>query len=269
MLRFDGVTYQYPGSPAPALEAASFEVVQGEHVALVGANGSGKTTLARLCNGLLVPTVGSVTIDGLSTRDEEDAYRVRSQVAFVAQNPDDQIVGTVVEEDVAFGPENLGVPPEEIRRRVDAAIEAVGLVGRERFEPHLLSEGQKQRLAIAGALAMMPRYFVLDEPTALLDPAGRASVMAIIEDLVRRGHGVIHVTHDLTEALHARRVIALREGRIVYDGDPWAFVEDGALVASLALEMPPIITLEHELRAGGAAVPLTLVPSEVVEALCR
>lgn len=268
MIELVDVTFTYPGAGTPALAGVSLTLAPGELVAVVGANGSGKSTLARLCDGLLLPCSGTVLVDGMDTRDGSRAYDVRSRVGLVLQDPDDQIVGTVVEEDVAFGPENLGVPREELRRRVDEAIAAVGLTGLERREPHLLSEGQKQRLAFAGALAMQPAYLVADEPTAMLDPNGRADVLAILGRLVAGGTGVVHVTHRLADLASASRVVALAAGRIAYAGEPAGLLADAALMARLGVSLPPVAELAASLRALGVGIPAdALTPAEVLEAL--
>jgi energy-coupling factor transport system ATP-binding protein len=210
-----------------------------------------------------------VTVDGLDTADPARTMDVRMLVGMVFQDPDDQIVGTVVEEDCAFGPENLGLPSAEIRLRVDEALDAVGLSGLERREPHLLSEGQKQRLAVAGALAMRPRYLVFDEPAAMLDPAGRRAVVSIMLHLARdEGHGVLVVTHDAADVVHADRVIGLAEGRIVYEGTPAELLGDGVAMAAVGLGLPSAGILASELRARGIGVPVTSIDAEsVVSAL--
>jgi energy-coupling factor transport system ATP-binding protein len=268
---FEDVTLRYGTDAAPALDRVSLTVAQGELVAVVGANGSGKSTLARLCDGLLTPSAGRVTVDGLDTADESHIWEVRSLVGMVLQDPDDQIVGTVVEEDCAFGPENLGLPPAEIVSRVREALDTVGLTGLERREPHLLSEGQKQRLAIAGALAMRPRYLVFDEPTAMLDPAGRRASVAALERLARAdGHGVVIVSHDITDIVRADRVIALAAGRVAFSGTPTELLSDSATVRSCGLALGGAWELAERLRAAGYAVPVTAVDAEsVVDALWR
>jgi len=268
MIEFNAVTYAYPGAATPAVTDISLRLSPGEIVALVGANGSGKSTLAKLANGLLVPGEGMVTVDGVDTRDAERVFDVRSRVGFVQQNPDNQIVGTVVEEDVAFGPENLGVPSAELRLRVDTALAAVGLTGMERREPHLLSEGQKQRLAIAGALAMQPSYLVFDEPTAMLDPRGRTDVLGVMCELRARGHGILHITHHLDDAAHADRVITLHSGGVVFDGAAEELFEDTARLESYGLELPPLAAIAAHLRTSGHQIPVAVTDaSQLVEAL--
>lgn len=268
MIELSEVRFLYPGAGRPALDGVSLALAPGQTIALLGPNGSGKSTLVRLMNALLLPSAGCVSVDGMDTRDESSVWDIRSRVGFVQQNPDNQIVGTVAEEDVAFGPENLGVPPAELRERVDRALAAVGLTGLERREPHLLSEGQKQRLAIAGALALQPSYLVLDEPTAMLDGAGRADVLAALSGLVSHGVGVVHVTHHLEDVLQADRAIVLAGGRIVYDGWPLELAADPALAAHLGIDVPPVVVLADALRQRGLAVPRDAVTAEsVVEAL--
>ncbi|MCE5203545.1 MAG: energy-coupling factor transporter ATPase [Coriobacteriales bacterium] len=269
MIVFRDVSFTYPGAQRPALRRISLRFEAGQRVAIVGANGSGKSTLARLANGLLVPCEGSVLVDGMDTADESRTFDIRSRVGLVLQNPDNQIVGTVVEEDVAFGPENLGVPRDELRARVDAAIAAVGLTGMERKEPHLLSEGQKQRLAIAGALAMDPAYLVLDEPTAMLDAAGRHAILEVLERLVTDGHGIVHITHDMAETIPADRVIALDDGKVAFDGPVAELLSNTHLLLRLGLEQPPMVVMAAVVRANGLEVPLAPAPEELVEALWR
>jgi energy-coupling factor transport system ATP-binding protein len=263
---FDHVGYRYPGSAGPVLEGVSFEVRPGLVTALVGANGSGKSTLALLADGLLRPEGGRVSVDGLDTSDDAMTWDVRALVGMVFQDPDDQIVGTVVEEDVAFGPENLGVASDEIRDRVDSALAAVGLAGLERREPHLLSEGQKQRVAIAGALAMRPAYLVLDEPTAMLDPEGRRAVLGLIDGLAADGHGVLHVSHDAAGVARADRVVALEAGRVFFDGSPADLLADAALMSRAGLTTPGIGRLAAELRGLGVEVPVSAMDAESVVA---
>jgi len=257
MLEIRDVSHEYPGPQGPvrALRGLSLTVKPGQVVALLGANGSGKSTLVRLCNGIMLPSAGSVSVDGISTTDPARVWEVRSKVGVVFQDPDNQIVGTVVEEDVAFGPENLGVAREELRSRVDEALAAVGLSGLERREPHLLSGGQKQRLAIAGALAMRPSYLVLDEPTSMLDPQGRSDVLSIITQLRTAGTGILHVTHDLTDVLDADAVIVLSEGSVAFSGPPAALVAGEVDFARLDLHVPAIWRFASELRSLGVRVP--------------
>ena len=270
MISFDEVSFAYRTgeSTTPALTRVTFSLERGETLAVLGANGSGKSTLARLANGLFVPDEGAVVVDGATTSDADRIWDVRTSVALVFQNPDNQIVGTVVEEDVAFGPENLGVERAEIRRRVDTSLATVGLAGFERREPHLLSGGQKQRLAIAGALAMRPTYLVMDEPTSMLDPEGRADVLAVTRRLRSEGHGVLHITHDLSDVASADRVIVLARGAVVFAGSPESLLEDWTRLAGWGLAVPSVALLAQRLRELGWMVPLAALDAEsVVEAL--
>jgi energy-coupling factor transport system ATP-binding protein len=267
MIEITEVTFTWPGASTPALRGVTLRVGPGETVALLGANGSGKSTLARLCDGLLLPGSGTVSVDGIDTTDPDRTWEVRSRVGLVLQDPEDQIVGTVVEEDVAFGPENLGVPRDELRRRVDEALAVTGLTGLERREPHLLSEGQKQRLAIAGALAMRPAYLVLDEPVAMLDPAGRAAVLGVVHRLAtEEGTGVLHVSHRLADVADADRAVVLVAGEVAYDGSAAGLFGDAPLLARAGLALPPIGELAEALRARGVAVPIDAVTPEAVVA---
>lgn len=270
VLLYEDVSFAYPSASGPvcALDSVSLSLAPGEMLAVLGANGSGKSTLARLANGIELPDSGRVTVDTMSTSDPGVTYEVRSSVGIVFQHPDDQIVATSVEDDVAFGPENLGLERVEIRRRVDGAISAVGLAGLERREPHLLSGGQKQRLAIAGALAMHPRYLVLDEPTSMLDPVGRAEVLDVVDGLAAAGHGVLLITHDLDEAMRADRAVVLTDGRVVFSGSPRELVEDSRL-AAWSLALSPELRLRVELRSLGVPVSVGSSRDELLAALCR
>ena len=257
MLHFDHITFSYRADPESvrALDGVSLSVARGQHVAVLGANGSGKSTLARLSNGVLLPKTGTVTVEGIDTRDEDRIHVLRETVGMVFQHPDDQIVATSVEDDVAFGPENLGLPADVIRTRVDDALAAVGLTGLERREPHSLSGGQKQRLAIAGALAMRPGYLVLDEPTSMLDPEGRADVLAIVAQLLVAGHGILHITHDLAEVASADRALVLSSGRVAFEGTPMELFGLQQLLTECGLELPSALRLADALRTLGAHVP--------------
>ena len=272
MITLTDICYSYTSAHGTtvALDGVSLQVGPGEQVAVLGGNGSGKSTLVRLVNGLLLAESGVVLVDGIDSRDQARSRELRERVGIVFQRPDDQIVATSVEDDVAFGPENLGLERVEIRRRVDEALSAVGLTGLERREPHLLSGGQKQRLAIAGALAMRPAYLVLDEPASMLDPSGRSEVLEIVERLRASGTGVLHVTHDLSDVLWADRVVVLDRGRLVFEGMMPDLIERPELLAASGLELPPISVLVTELRARGAVLARGIddAPS-LVEALWR
>ncbi|MDQ7849740.1 MAG: energy-coupling factor transporter ATPase [Armatimonadota bacterium] len=271
-MQVENLSYVYnPGTPQAvvALDGVSLQLERGEYVALVGANGSGKSTLAKCLNALLVPTSGRVLVDGLDTRDPHVVWQVRQRVGMVFQNPDNQLVATVVEEDVAFGPENLGLPPAEIRRRVEEALRIVGMWEHRRHAPHLLSGGQKQRVAIAGMLAMRPSCLILDEATAMLDPQGRAEVLQTVARLTREeGITVVHITHAMEEAALARRMVVLAGGRVVLQGTPAEVFEKPEILRRLQLTLPPAAALGRQLRAAGLPLrgPLTTV-DQLVDAL--
>lgn len=270
MLSFHDIHFSYPGSLESALHGVSLDVVPGSRVVVLGANGSGKSTLARLANGLLLPDSGEVQVDGHSTGDESRLRDVRRSVGMVFQRPEDQIVATTVEEDVAFGPENLGVGRAELRVRVDEALAAVGLLGMETREPHLLSGGQKQRLAIAGAIAMRPAYLVLDEPTSMLDPLGRDDVLAIIASLRSAGHGILHITHDLADIAGADIAVVLDCGRVVYEGPPDDLILHTELLRRCGLELPAVAALVIALREYGVPLPASVMTADSIsESLWR
>ena len=229
-----------------ALDGISLDIDKGSFVAVVGMNGSGKSTLAKCLNGLLAPTAGRVIVDGFDTAEEEHIWDVRRRVGMVFQNPDNQIVSSIVEDDVAFGPENLGVEPKEIRRRVDNALKRVGMYELRDKGAHMLSGGQKQRIAIAGAIAMMPECIVFDEPTAMLDPKGRASVMGIIRDLNAEGITCVLITHFMSEAEQADRVIVLKKGKVICDRTPEALFSDREMIEKAGLEMPTAIEIRDK-----------------------
>ncbi len=240
------------------LDNLTLSVRPGEFVAVLGHNGSGKSTLAKHFNAILLPSGGKVYVDGLDTCGEEHLLDIRRRVGMVFQNPDNQIVASVVEEDVAFGPENLGVPSAEIRERVDAALETVGMADYARHAPHLLSGGQKQRVAIAGVLAMRPRCIVLDEPTAMLDPVGRREVLDTIRRLnTEAGITVVLITHHMDEAAQADRLVVMHDGHIVADDKPALVFQNVDGLRSLGLEVPEPVALLYELRQAGVDVPLT------------
>lgn len=248
----------HPESPQAvvALDGLSFSIEPGEYVGIVGGNGSGKTTLARHLNALLLPTAGTVRVAGLDTRDRGAVWEIRRRVGMIFQNPDNQMVATVVEEDVAFGPENLGLPPHEIRERVDAALEAVGMSGFRRSAPHRLSGGQKQRVAIAGILAMRPACVVFDEATTMLDPQGCAEVLATVRELNRRdGITVILISHALDDLMDAGRIIALDAGRVVADGPPAEVFDRIDSLPGGRLDVPPLARLARWLRQDGLRLP--------------
>lgn len=255
---------------AKALNGINLTIDRGEYAAVIGHNGSGKSTLAKHFNALLTPTAGEVLVDGMSTRERKYLYEIRQRVGMVFQNPDNQIVATTVEEDVAFGPENLGLPPREIRERVAEALELVRMADMRRHAPHLLSGGQKQRVAIAGVIAMRPRCLVLDEPTAMLDPRGREEVLQTVLRLnEEEGITVIYITHFMEEARRARSLVVMDRGRIVLKGPPRRVFARGDLLRSLGLEVPPVTELAQRLMGRGLPVaPDILDADELVASLC-
>jgi len=261
------------GVDAVALKDVSLDIGRGEYIAIIGRNGSGKSTLAKLFNMILDPVEGTITVDGIDITDpelsEKDIIEVRRKIGMVFQNPDNQLVATIVEEDIAFGPENLGVPSDQIRVRVDEALETVGMSSYAQHEPHRLSGGQKQRIAIAGVLAMEPECIILDESTAMLDPRGRAEVIATVERLNKeRGITVIMITHYMNEAVRADRVIMLDNGVIVKDASAREIFSDSALLREYGLDVPQSIELVNELRKNGIEIsgdPITL--DECVDAI--
>ena len=253
-----------------ALNGITLTIDRGEFVAIVGANGSGKSTLAKHFNALLLPTEGEVLVDGLNTRDRSAVWEIRQRVGMVFQNPDNQLVATVVEEDVAFGPENLGLPPAQIVQRVEEALRIVDMVASRRHAPHRLSGGQKQRVAIAGILAMRPQCLVLDEATTMLDPQGQHEVLETVKRLNAEGITVIHITHTMEEAAECRRVIALSDGRVALDGPPEEVFARQAEVERLHLTLPPIPLLAHQLRRDGMPIPeRILTVEELADAVRR
>ncbi len=253
-----------------ALDNVSLQITEGEYVCLIGPNGSGKSTLARHLNALLLPAAGDVYVDGLLTGEEKHRWEIRRRVGLVFQNPDNQIVATTVEEDVAFGLENMGIDPPVIRRRVKEALELVGMSTLAQHAPHLLSGGQKQRVAIAGIIAMRPRCLVLDEPTAMLDPRGRREVLATISMLNRQEKvTVVHITHFMEETLEADRIIVMDRGKIACSGTPAEIFSGELDLESLGMDMPAIPALARALREGGLPVPPnTLNVDQLVDYLC-
>ncbi|MGN0479296.1 MAG: energy-coupling factor transporter ATPase [Hominenteromicrobium sp.] len=247
--------FSYDEETGEVLHGVDLDIEQGEFVALLGHNGCGKSTMAKLFNGMLVPTSGTVRVDGIDTSEEETQLDVRRRVGLVQQNPDNQLVAGIVEEDVAFGPENLGVEPAEIRRRVDAALKAVNMYEYREHAPHKLSGGQKQRIAIAGIIAMETQCIVLDEPTAMLDPRGRQEVMDTITYLNReRGITIVLITHYMDEAVQAGRVVVMDDGQILTDGDPRTVFAQVELLKRHHLDVPQATELVYRLNAAGCAI---------------
>ena len=254
----------------PAVNGVSFSVEEGEFVALVGHNGSGKSTIARLLNGLLQPQSGRVLVFGESTAEEKKLFEIRKNLGVVFQNPDNQMVATIVEDDIAFGPENVGLPREEIVKRVDFALHAVGMEEFRETAGQRLSGGQKQRIAIAGVLALMPKVMVLDESTAMLDPQGRKEVLEVIRRLNKELHiTVVHITHFMEEAAEADRIIVLNSGRLELDGTPREVFENYEKLREIGLDVPVAKSLEVLLAARGVEVGDCIFHEELVEKLCR
>ncbi|MDD3920910.1 MAG: energy-coupling factor transporter ATPase [Eubacteriales bacterium] len=256
MIELKDVCYRYENAARPALDGVTLSIQEGEMLAIVGHNGSGKSTLAKHLNALLLPESGVVTVDGLDTKDENNTLAIRQQVGMVFQNPDNQLVTTIVEEDIAFGPENLGVPPEDIRKRVDGALAAVDMQAFFDRAPHMLSGGQKQRIAIAGMLAMQPRVLVLDEATAMLDPEGRREVLAIVQKLNREQCiTVVIITQFMEEALLCNRVAVMAHGTIDMLGTPKEIFRQGAHLRELGLDVPAMVRIRDELAMQGTVLP--------------
>lgn len=259
------------GNEVSALNGINLDIPAGEFIAIIGANGSGKSTLARHLNALLLPTSGKCIVDGLDTTEEKNLWDIRQHVGMVFQNPDNQIVAAIVEEDVAFGPENIGVPGPEIRERVDRALAAVGMSDYAKHAPHLLSGGQKQRIAIAGVLALEPRVIVLDEPTAMLDPQGRQEIVRTVKRLNKeKGITIVYITHYMTEALEADRVVVMEKGHIRFYGTPHEVFSRVDELEKVGLEAPLAAKIASELRKSGIKLPKEIITDEeLAEVLCR
>ena len=271
MIEIKNLVYEYEEADHPAVGGVDLTIEKGEFVAVLGHNGSGKSTMAKCLNGLFQPTRGDVIVDGMNTKEEEDVWKIRARAGMVFQNPDNQIVATVVEEDVAFGAENLAVEQGELRRRVDDALAAVEMTEYKDDQPHKLSGGQKQRVAIAGILAMNPDYIILDEPTAMLDPRGREEVMKTILRLNKEeGKTIILITHFMSEAVQADRVAVMEEGKLVLEGPPREVFNQVDTMKSLGLDVPQVTELAARLKAVGVPLPDGILDrEEFVDALCR
>ncbi|MBR1989835.1 MAG: energy-coupling factor transporter ATPase [Firmicutes bacterium] len=274
IIKIENLTFEYLRDEDQmnlrAIDDVSLEIERGSFTAIIGKNGSGKSTLAKNLNGLLLPTEGVVYVGGFDTRDDKHIWDVRQTAGMVFQNPDNQLVSAIVEDDVAFGPENLGIDPAEIRRRVDKALEDVNMGKYKKKAPHLLSGGQKQRVAIAGVVAMKPQCIIFDEPTAMLDPRGRDGIMAIIDELHEEGITVILITHFMEEAVRADRVIIMHEGKILMDGTPAEVYAQEELLRSANLTIPLMVEVAAKLRQQGIDVPQGIITEEkMVEFICQ
>lgn len=273
MIKTENLFFKYDDEKEDiyALKNVNLYIEDGEFVVIIGHNGSGKSTLSKLFNGIYYPTKGKIYIDNLDTSDEDLIWEIRKRAGMVFQNPDNQLVATIVEEDVAFGPENLGLPSEEIRKRVDEALETVKMSDFKRKPPHHLSGGQKQRVAIAGILAMKPRCIIFDEPTAMLDPSGRKEVIQTIHHLNKTEKmTVVHITHFMDEAVHADRILVMDDGEIVLEGTPKIVFSQVEKLKEIGLDVPQVTLLSHELSQLGINVtPENLTVDELVENLCQ
>ncbi|MBR6799167.1 MAG: energy-coupling factor transporter ATPase [Bacillota bacterium] len=273
-IKIENLVFDYikneDGHTLRAIDDVSFEVQRGSFTAVIGQNGSGKSTLAKNINGLLMPTSGKIYVDGLDTSDEANIWDIRQKVAMVFQNPDNQIVSSIVEDDVAFGPENLGVDPDEIRMRVDEALMGVEMYEHRKKAPHLLSGGQKQRIAIAGAVAMEPECIVFDEPTAMLDPRGRKEVLDVIKKLNAKGITVLLITHFMEEAAQADKIVVMDDGVIKMVGTPDEIFLRAEELKELSLGVPPAVDLAMKLRERDIDIPEGILTiDEMVDYLCR
>lgn len=254
----------------PAIDHVSIEIKRGEYIAIAGSNGSGKSTFARCLNGLLLPTEGEILVDGMDTNDDDLIWDIRKKIGMVFQNPDNQIVSSMVEDEVAFGPENIGIENPELRKRVDNALKSVGMYEYRNREAHKLSGGQKQRIAIAGAVAMRPDCIVFDEPTAMLDPKGRNQVMKVIRELNDQGITIILITHFMEEVAEADRVLVMKSGKLLADSVPEDVFADTNLIESAGLEIPAAALLRNELIENGISLSHEVInKDDLVDALCR
>lgn len=268
IIEIKDVCFNYEDNEGPILENFNLNIERGTFVSILGHNGSGKSTVARLLNGLLLPNSGTVTVNGISSADEKNDFEVKKQVGLVFQNPDNQIIATIVEDDVAFGPENLSIEPKEIRKRVDEALKAVDMYEYKDKAPHLLSGGQKQRIAIAGILAMEPQCIVLDEPTAMLDPLGRQEVISTLMKLNReKGITVVLITHYMEEAVLSDRIVVMDNGKIVLDDEPKSVFCEVDLINKAGLSVPQTAELAYKLKCAGLDIGSVLTVDDCVNAL--
>lgn len=275
MIKSENLTYKYfhedENEEKFAVNGVNLNVDRGEFLVILGHNGSGKSTIAKLMNALLLPSSGTIYINGMDSKDSDNLWNIRSSAGMVFQNPDNQLVATIVEEDVAFGPENLGVDPKEIRQRVDSSLRKVGMYEYRRHAPHLLSGGQKQRVAIAGILAMMPKCIVLDEPTAMLDPSGRKEVIKTIKELNKEyGITIVLITHYMEEAVEADRIIVMDDGKVLMEGKPRDVFSKVKEMKKIGLDVPQVTELAYELKKSGIDVSEKILTiNEMVNALCQ
>ena len=266
MIQVENLSYTYDGDEIPVLREINVEIPRGAHLGIIGPNGCGKTTLVKHLNGLLPTTTGDVRVEGLSAKNPSDLYRIRQLVGMVFQNPDNQIVGMTVEEDVAFGPGNLALPSKEIAGRVQEALAQVGLESFGNKAPHALSNGEKQLVCVAGVLAMKPHYIILDEPTAYLDPSGRKMVLDVVQKLHAQGITIIHVTHRMDEIVGADRIVVMDRGRIILSEEPKAVFSEVALLKDAGLDVPEVTELMWRLQKMGNPVPTDVL---TLEEACR
>ncbi len=268
MIRAENLRHVYKTSAGDrvALDDVNFSIAEGEFVAIIGTNGSGKSTLAKHFNALLIPTSGKIFVDGLDTSQEENLWHIRENVGMVFQNPDSEIVAAIVEDDVAFGLENLGIAPEKIRERVDLALDAVNMSSYKKFAPSKLSGGQKQRIAIAGVIAMRTKIIVLDEPTAMLDPQGRREILSMVKRLHAQGLTIIYITHFMEEAAQAQRVFVMENGRIIRDATPREIFTDIKEMKRLGFDVPVAAEISERLRRKGFKLPKKILTAEELAA---
>lgn len=275
IIRIENLIFEYMADgegeqPVRAIDDISLDIERGSFTAIIGRNGSGKSTLAKNLNGLLLPSGGVIYVKNWDTRDDDHIWDVRQTAGMVFQNPDNQLVSSIVEDDVAFGPENLGVDPAEIRRRVDKALESVNMGKFRKKSPHLLSGGQKQRIAIAGVVAMKPECIIFDEPTAMLDPKGRQEIMSIIRELHEEGITVVLITHFMDEAVQADRVIIMDRGHILLDGTPENVFSEEEIIREASLDLPLAVELAQRLRKRGVKIPREIITVEgLVDYVCQ
>jgi len=266
IIRIEDLVFEYKRDDqlesVHAVNHVSLEIERGSFTAIIGKNGSGKSTLAKNINALLLPSSGAVYVKGYNTADETKLWEIRQAAGMVFQNPDNQLVSSIVEDDVAFGPENLGIEPGEIRKRVDESLYSVNMYEERKKAPHLLSGGQKQRIAIAGVIAMRPECIILDEPTAMLDPHGRQEVMEIIQKLHQEGITILLITHFMDEAAKAERVIIMDEGKVVLDGSPDEVFGHAEEIKAMSLDVPFAVDLAHRLRKRGLELPESIINTE-------